>query len=175
MQQFRSFVKGPVGVALLVLFTIPFIITGFYGYFTTSPASGSAVAEVNGVDIKAEALQRQVQMMRQQLRQQSPNVDPAIIDGFIQPATVLNGLVNNQLLLSEAEEGNLLVSQAQAGRLVVEAPQVVVVEGVHADQEVRLAVEASRLPGPEPVVRGDAGRAEREQRQEARRSHRPRA
>lgn len=123
MQQFRSFVKGPVGVALLVLFTIPFIITGFYGYFTTSPASGSAVAEVNGVDIKAEALQRQVQMMRQQLRQQSPNVDPAIIDGFIQPATVLNGLVNNQLLLSEAEEGNLQVSQAQAGRLVVEAPQ----------------------------------------------------
>lgn len=123
MQQFRSFVKGPVGVVLLVLFTIPFIITGFYGYFTGTPAGGGAVAEVNGVEIRARELENQVQMMRQQLRQQSPTVDPAIIDSFIQPATVLSGLVNNQLLLSEAEDSNMRVSVEQAGRLVVQAPQ----------------------------------------------------
>lgn len=123
MQQFRSFVKGPVGVVLLVLFTIPFIITGFYGYFTGSPAGGGAVAEVNGVEIRAQELDRQVQLMRQQLRQQSPTVDPSIIDSFIQPSTVLSGLVNNQLLLSEAEDSNMRVSVEQAGRLVVKAPQ----------------------------------------------------
>jgi len=123
MQQFRSFVKGPVGVVLLVLFTIPFIITGFYGYFTGSPAGGGAVAEVNGVEIRAQELDNQVRMMRQQLRQQSPTVDPAMIDNFIQPATVLSGLVNNQLLLSEAEQGGMLVSDEQASRVVVKAPQ----------------------------------------------------
>lgn len=123
MQQFRSFVKGPVGVVLLVLFTIPFIITGFYGYFTGSPAGGGAVAEVNGVEIRAQELDRQVQLMRRQLRQQSPTVDPSIIDSFIQPSTVLGGLVNNQLLLSEAEDSNMRVSVEQAGRLVVKAPQ----------------------------------------------------
>lgn len=123
MQQFRSFVKGPVGVVLLVLFTIPFIITGFYGYFTGSPAGGGAVAEVNGVEIRAQELDRQVQLMRQRLRQQSPTVDPAIIDSFIQPVMVLGGLVNNQLLLSEAEDSNMRVSVEQAGRLVVKAPE----------------------------------------------------
>ena len=122
MQQFRSFVRGPVGVALLVLFTIPFIITGFYGYFTGNP-SGSAVANVDGVDIPAQVLDSRVQQMRLQMRQQSPQIDPSMIDSFIQPSMVLSGLINNQLMTGEAKNTKMLVSVEQAGRLVVKAPQ----------------------------------------------------
>lgn len=122
MQQFRSFVRGPVGVIMLVLFTIPFIATGFYGYFSSSPASAPA-AEVDGIEISANALAQRVQQMRQQMRQQSPQLDPSMIDGFIQPPMVLTGLINNQLLSNEARNNNLRVSEQQVGTMVFAAPQ----------------------------------------------------
>jgi peptidyl-prolyl cis-trans isomerase D len=121
MQQFRTFVRGPVGVALLVLFMVPFIITGFYGYFSSSP-QGKSVAEVAGVAISAAELDAKVQQMRQQMRQQSPQVDSAMIDSFIQPAMVLGGLVNNELMMHEANSTNMLISTAQAAQLIYAAP-----------------------------------------------------
>lgn len=122
MQQFRTFVRGPVGIALLVLFMVPFIITGFYGYFTGNP-QGKSVADVAGKAISTAELNAKVQQMRQQMRQQSPQVDGALIDSFIQPAMVLGGLVNNELMLHEANSTNMLVSTEQAARLIYAAPQ----------------------------------------------------
>ena len=140
MQQFRSFVRGPVGVVMLVLFTIPFIVTGFYGYFTSSPAA-APVATVDDAEISTAMLQQRVEQLRQQMRQQSPQIDPAMIDGFIQPQMVLNGLVNNQLLANEAKHNRMRVSQEQVGSMIVEAPQFQV-DGRYSNEAFQQFVRA---------------------------------
>lgn len=123
MQKFRNFVRGPVGIAILVLFLVPFVITGFYGYFEGRGADADTVAEVNGRPIKTMLLAQRVEQMRAQMRQQVPDVDAALVDRFVQPAMVLQGLVNNELVLAEAQDMNMLVSGEQAAEIIVNTPQ----------------------------------------------------
>ena len=47
------------------------------------------------------------------LRQQSPNMNPALLDSFVRPEMVLDGLVNEQLILSAAEQSKLVFSTNQ--------------------------------------------------------------
>ncbi len=123
MQSFRNFIRGPVGKILLFLFVVPFIITGFYGYFEAGGRSADVVAEVDGSPIYGRMLNERVQQMRQQVLSQSPEVDPALLESFISPEMVLQGLVNNELLAVEARNAGLSVSEEQAARLVVDIPQ----------------------------------------------------
>lgn len=123
MQEFRKFVKGPVGIALLVLFSIPFVATGFYGYFQGDSAGGQAVAEVNGVSIPRQKLQQTVTNLRERMRQQSPQLDPALLDSFINPAMVLQGMVNEELISQDAAELSMLYSTEQAAMQVRDVPE----------------------------------------------------
>lgn len=121
MQEFRKFVKGPLGIVMLTIMIIPFIATAFYGYFTGGPAS-DALAEIEGSTISGAAVNQRVQLMREQVRQQSPNVDPDMIEQFISPAMVLNSMVNNALLAEFAERADMYVSEQQAGAIINEVP-----------------------------------------------------
>lgn len=122
MQSFRKFIRGPVGMVLLVLFVVPFIITGFYGYFESS-GSADVVAEVEGAPIYGRQVNERVQQMRQQVRQQSPDVDPRLLDSFINAEMVLEGLISNELIALEARRADLAVSEDMAARMVYEVPQ----------------------------------------------------
>ena len=122
MQSFRKFIRGPVGMVLLVLFIVPFIITGFYGYFESS-GSADVVAEVEGSSISSRQVNERVQQMRQQVRQQSPDVDPRLLDSFINPEMVLEGLIANELIALEARRADLAVSEEMAARMVYDVPQ----------------------------------------------------
>ncbi|MCC1496394.1 SurA N-terminal domain-containing protein [Alcanivorax sp. 1008] len=122
MQSFRKFIRGPVGMVLLVLFVVPFIITGFYGYFESS-GSADVVAEVEGVPIYGRQVNERVQQMRQQVRQQSPDVDPRLLDSFINAEMVLEGLISNELIALEARRADMAVSEDMAARMVYEVPQ----------------------------------------------------
>jgi peptidyl-prolyl cis-trans isomerase D len=122
MQSFRKFIRGPVGMVLLVLFIVPFIITGFYGYFESS-GSADVVAEVEGTPIYGNQLNQRVQQMRQQVRQQSPDVDPRLLESFINAEMVLEGLIANELVALEARRAGLAVSEDMAARLVYQVPQ----------------------------------------------------
>lgn len=123
MHSFRNFIRGPVGKILLFLFVVPFIITGFYGYFESGGRSADVVAEVDGSPIYGRMLNERVRQMREQVLSQSPGVDPALLESFISPEMVLQGLVNNELLAVEARNAGLSVSEEQAARLVVDIPQ----------------------------------------------------
>ncbi|MFN3713020.1 MAG: SurA N-terminal domain-containing protein [Alcanivoracaceae bacterium] len=123
MQSFRKFIRGPIGMVLLVLFIVPFIITGFYGYFESGGRGADVVAKVDGTPVYGRVLNERVQQMRQQIIQQSPEVDARLLESFINPAMVLQGLINNELLAVEAGRASLTVSEEQAARLLVELPQ----------------------------------------------------
>ena len=81
MQEFRRFVRGPVGKVLLAAIILPFIISGFYGYFTGG-GSDSAVAEVEGNKISRGYVSSRTQQLRQMLRQQSPDINESMLDSF---------------------------------------------------------------------------------------------
>ncbi|MCK0152625.1 SurA N-terminal domain-containing protein [Alcanivorax sp. S6407] len=115
MQEFRRFVRGPVGKVLLAAIILPFVISGFYGYFVGG-GSGDVVAEVEGNSITRRAVNQRVERVRDMLRQQSPNMNPAMLDSFVRPEMVLDGLVNEQLILSAAENAGMVFSEVQVAQ-----------------------------------------------------------
>lgn len=117
MQEFRRFVRGPVGKVLLAAIILPFIISGFYGYFTGG-GSDSAVAEVEGNKISRAYVSSRTQQLRQRLRQQSPDINESMLDSFIRPEMVLQGIVNEQLMIAAARNADMAFSDAQAATLI---------------------------------------------------------
>lgn len=115
MQGFRNFLRGPGGKVLLALIILPFVISAFYGYFTGG-GGGDVVAEVEGTSIYRNVVEQRVQQTRMNLRQQSPDIDPQLLDNFINPGMVLQGLVNNALILHAARDAGMRVSEEQAAR-----------------------------------------------------------
>lgn len=121
MQEFRRFVRGPVGKVLLAAIILPFVISGFYGYFTGG-GSGDVVAEVEGNKITRSVVNQRVERVRDMLRQQSPNMDPSLLDSFVRPEMVLEGLVNEQLILAAAQNANLAFTETQAAKDIYQVP-----------------------------------------------------
>jgi len=117
MQEFRRFVRGPVGKVLLAAIILPFIISGFYGYFTGG-GSDSAVAEVEGNKISRGYVSSRTQQLRQMLRQQSPDINESMLDSFIRPEMVLQGIVNEQLMIAAARNADMAFSDGQAATLI---------------------------------------------------------
>lgn len=117
MQQFRRFVRGPVGKLLLAAIILPFVISGFYGYFASSGSQG-AVAEVAGNKITRAYVNSRTERLRQMVRQESPNASEKMIDSVIRPDMVLQGIINEQLVAAAAKNDNMAFSDAQAAQLI---------------------------------------------------------
>ncbi|MCC4310151.1 SurA N-terminal domain-containing protein [Alcanivorax marinus] len=117
MQEFRRFVRGPVGKVLLAAIILPFVISGFYGYFTGG-GSDSTVAEVEGNKITRAYVNSRTQQLRQMLRQQSPDINESVLDSFIRPQMVLEGIVNEQLMIAAARNADMAFSDTQAARMI---------------------------------------------------------
>lgn len=112
MQEFRRFIRGPVGKLLLAAIVIPFVAVPFLDYFSGS-SSADTVAEVEGTSITRNAVNQRVERVRDMLRQQSPNMNPAMLDSFVRPQMVLDGMVNEQLIMSAAEKAGMVFTVAQ--------------------------------------------------------------
>lgn len=125
MQEFRRFLRGPAGKILLALIIVPFIISGFYGYFTGG-SGGDVVAEVEGASIHRQALANRVQQQRhrarQMLREQYPGADESMVDAMVRPPQVLDGMINDVLLKQAAREAGMHFSEVQAMRGLMALP-----------------------------------------------------
>lgn len=158
MQKFRNFVRGPVGIAILVLFLVPFVVAGFYGYFEGGANNDrNVVAEVNGRTIRTEVLDQRVRQMRAQMQEQAPGVDAALIERFVQPAMVLQGLINNELVLAAASDLKMRVTGDQAAEIIVQLPEFQDEAGRYSS---RLFEQFTRARGMTPssfiqALRGD--------------------
>ena len=124
MQEFRRFVRGPVGKVLLGLIILPFVISGFYGYFSGG-GSQDTVAEVEGSKITRAYVNSRTERLRQMIRQQSPNVTESMLDSFIHPQMVLEGIIGEQLVNAAAENAGMEFSDAQAAKLIRANPAFV--------------------------------------------------
>ena len=121
MQEFRRFIRGPVGKLLLAAIVIPFVAVPFLDYFSGS-SSADTVAEVEGTSITRNAVNQRVERVRDMLRQQSPNMNPAMLDSFVRPQMVLDSMVNEQLIMSAAENAGMVFSVAQLNPQIQSQP-----------------------------------------------------
>ncbi|MDX1804495.1 MAG: SurA N-terminal domain-containing protein [Alcanivorax sp.] len=121
MQEFRRFVRGPVGKVLLGAIILPFVVSGFYGYFA-GRSSGDVVAKVEGSKITRNYVNARVERVREMLRQQSPNVSPAMLDSFVRPKMVLQGIINEQLIQAAASDAGMVYSQKQVATDIYRTP-----------------------------------------------------
>lgn len=121
MQEFRRFTEGTLGKVVLVVITLPFVVAGFYGYFS-SGAGADQVAKVGDATISMTALSSEVQTQRQRVRQSNPSVDLDMLARFVSPQMVLQGMVNNALLGQAAIDAHMVVSQKQISHEIVAAP-----------------------------------------------------
>lgn len=144
MQEFRRLVKGPIGKILLGAIIIAFTASGFYGYFAGG-GGDNVVAEVADRPIYRQQLSQQVQRYRARVRQQQPNLDPAMLESFITPSRVLQGLINNELILSWANDADMIVSDKQALEILREIPDFQGEDGDFSRERFQQVVMASGM------------------------------
>ncbi len=151
MQEFRRFVRGPVGKVLLAAIILPFVISGFYGYFVGGN-TGDVVAEVEDTKITRGVVNQRVERVRNMLREQSPNMNPELLDSFVRPEMVLDGIVNEQLILSAAGKSNMVFSEKQVAADIYKVP-LFQEEGTFSEQRFDRELRARGM-NPQSYVQG---------------------
>lgn len=151
MQEFRRFVRGPVGKVLLAAIILPFVISGFYGYFVGGN-TGDVVAEVENTKITRGVVNQRVERVRNMLREQSPNMNPELLDSFVRPEMVLDGIVNEQLILSAAGKSNMVFSEKQVAADIYKVP-LFQEEGTFSEQRFDRELRARGM-NPQSYVQG---------------------
>lgn len=116
MEGFRSFVKGPLGKALLVLFTIPFAVIGVESYFTGS-SSQNVSQMVNGEPISKDELDAQIKAIRANYLQQVGG-DESLLNQDVIEKTALNNLILRRLIVQQTNKLGIMLSQAQIEQLL---------------------------------------------------------
>lgn len=122
MEDFRKFIRGPVGVGLLAVVAIFFVASGFSGYFQPDAAAANRAATVNDATISTQYLNNVVRGQREQMSRNSPGIDPSLLEAFVNPAMVLQGLINNELALQAAADSDMAFSRRQAGNMIKDIP-----------------------------------------------------
>ncbi|MCH8542790.1 MAG: SurA N-terminal domain-containing protein [Alcanivorax sp.] len=153
MQGFRRFLRGPAGKVLLVVIILPFVVSAFYGYFTGG-GGGDVVAKVEGISVSRGAVDNRVQQIRRNVSQQSPDIDPEVLNNFVNAGMVLEGMVSELLMLHSARESGMRVSEEQAARAITRTEDFQDPQTGRFSQEVFERVVRSIGQSPRGYIQG---------------------
>jgi peptidyl-prolyl cis-trans isomerase D len=121
-----DFVRNHTRLALgfMLLLIIPsFIFFGVQGYSRFIEPANDTVAKVDGLAIKRVEWDNAVKRSVDQLRRQSPNVDPARLDTPQLRQDTLEGMVRERLLQAAANELHLFPNGDRMARIFDSDPQ----------------------------------------------------
>ncbi|MBZ2187992.1 SurA N-terminal domain-containing protein [Alcanivorax sp. JB21] len=153
MQGFRRFLRGPAGKVLLAVIILPFVVSAFYGYFTGG-GGDSVVAKVEGVSVTRNAVDSRVQQVRRNVSQQSPDIDPDVLNNFINAGMILEGMISELLMLHTARDSGMRVSEEQAARAITRTPDFQDPETGRFSQQVFERVVRSMGQSPRGYIQG---------------------
>ncbi|HZF80650.1 MAG TPA: SurA N-terminal domain-containing protein, partial [Rubrivivax sp.] len=126
-----EFIRKHTRVALgfMLLLIIPsFIFFGVQGY-SASDGSTTTVAKVDGQSITRTEWESAHRRVLDNMRRQSPGVDPAQLDSPELRRETLEGIVRERVLLAAANEFQLFPSLARMTRLFDSDPQLASLRG----------------------------------------------
>jgi peptidyl-prolyl cis-trans isomerase D len=156
-----DFVRDHSRLALgfLLLLIIPsFIFFGVQGYSRFTDGANPAVAKVDGQSITRNEWENAHKRYLDQVRRQSPNIDPSKIDSPELRNETLDGLVRERVLLAAANQLHLFPTPARMSRLFDSDPQFTGLRG--ADGKINrelLAVQGMNAEGFDQRLRQDMG------------------
>ncbi len=118
----REKTQGWIAGIILGLITIPFALWGINSYFSSD--SKIKIADVDGVDIGADAYKAALEQQRRMIQQYvGRNIDPRIFDSSEFKQQVLNSLIDNLLVNRDADKQGYRISDAQLGQLIQTMPE----------------------------------------------------
>ncbi|CBL45240.1 Peptidyl-prolyl cis-trans isomerase D [gamma proteobacterium HdN1] len=122
MDAFRSMLTGWVGKSLLVLISVPFVIVGIEGIFTSGRDRAALV--VDDHEISNAEIQQAVENRRTQILEQlGKGVDPSFITAEMVRPAVEQELIKRQLLIGFADKDGFSVPEEAAKSYVRAVPQ----------------------------------------------------
>ena len=127
-----DFVRQHTRLALgfMLLLIIPsFIFFGVQGYSSFTDGSNTTVATVDGQSITRTEWENAHRRLVDNLRRQSPGVDPALLDTPERRRETLESLVRERVLLAAANDLHLFPTVARMARLFDSDPQVASLRG----------------------------------------------
>ena len=111
-------------MALLFLLIIPsFVLFGVERY-NTSGSSDTKVASVDGVEITKPEWDAQHRIEADRIRQQVPNIEPALLDSDAARYATLERMVRDRVLAAAAANAHMAVSEERLARLFAEDPGI---------------------------------------------------
>ena len=145
-----DFVRQHTRLALgfMLLLIIPsFIFFGVQGY-SSSDGSNTTVAKVDGQSITRTEWESAHRRVLDNMRRQSPGVDPAQLDSPELRRETLEGIVRERVLLAAANEFQLFPSVARMTRLFDSDPQLASLRG----PDGRISAELLAMQGMTPAM-----------------------
>jgi peptidyl-prolyl cis-trans isomerase D len=145
-----DFVRQHTRLALgfMLLLIIPsFIFFGVQGY-SSSDGSNTTVAKVDGQSITRTEWESAHRRVLDNMRRQSPGVDPAQLDSPELRRETLEGIVRERVLLAAANEFQLFPSLARMTRLFDSDPQLASLRG----PDGRISAELLAMQGMTPAM-----------------------
>lgn len=112
LQFIRDTAKGWVAWLIIGLLIIPFALWGINEYFQGGSAAN--IATVNGEDISLRIYQQTYQQQRARIKSMlGSNANPDMIDQFLKPEDIIDGLIERQLLIEAAtDDGYRIADQS---------------------------------------------------------------
>lgn len=122
LQDIRSNIQGTIAKIIIGLIVVSFSIFGIESLLFSGGTSG--VAEVNGEEISAYALQQELSLQqRQLLALMGENADPALLDEALLSQAALESLVSREVVRQGAAEMGLSTSEQAIAGIVASMEQ----------------------------------------------------
>lgn len=122
LQNIRNNVQGAMAKGIIILITIPFVLTGAETLLSSS--GSSKVAKVNGTEISQQQLEEEVYLLKRRMMSQADGeLDSAMLDDKRLKTPALNSLIERTLLEQEAKQQGMLVPEAEINRMIMQTEE----------------------------------------------------
>lgn len=122
LQNIRNNIQGVIAKIIIGLIIIPFAVFGIDSL--VGGGGPVSVAEVNGVEVTEQELQRAIDLQKRRLmNMMGENADPAMFDDDLLRAPALEQLIQQKLMLQAAEDASIGISSEALDQAIVNMPQ----------------------------------------------------
>lgn len=122
LQNIRNGVQGTMAKGIILLITVPFILTG--AETLLSSGGSSKVAKVNGTEITQQQLDEEVYLLKRRLlAQTNGEIDSALLDDKRLKSPALESLVERTLLEQAANQEGMLIPEAEINRMIMQTEE----------------------------------------------------
>src|SRR5690554_105623 len=122
LQNIRNNVQGTMAKGIILLITIPFVLTGAESLL--SSGGSQKVAKVNGEEITQQQLDEELLLLKRRLMaQMGDSIDPAQLEDSRLRSPAIESLINRITLEQAAKDSGMTVVEAELNRMIMQTPE----------------------------------------------------